>query len=108
MDDKIILAGIFHGQTTKRDGLVDIKFKFVSDELINVLKLFSFVGRQLNISIKIEEEVIQIGKVMLSGVNTDREANATVKFTGVSTELQLSELTTKAINKVIKVRVTDV
>jgi hypothetical protein len=45
---------------------------------------------------------------MLSGVNTDREANATVKFTGVSTELQLSELTTKAINKVIKVRVTDV
>lgn len=106
--EKIILMGEFNGQTTKKDGLMDIKFQFVSDELLSCLSIFKFVGKPIDLAIKIDKEVLTLGQVILSGFSTDKDARVKIKFTGDSASLDVTKLTTEAIGKIIKVRVQDV
>lgn len=103
--EKIILNGKFNGLATKKDGLVDIKFKFVSDELVGCLGVFKFIGKKVDLAVKIEGETITvIGEVVFGGFACDKQAVTVIKLTGDSSELNLSELTTKGIDKLMKVR----
>jgi hypothetical protein len=105
---KMVMLGTFNGQTIKKDGLVDIKFKFVSDELLNSLQIFKFINTQINLAVKIDDEVLEIGTVMFGGYKSDREAVTEIKLTGEVNSLNLSELTTKGIGKMLKVRLQNV
>ena len=106
--EKIVLTGGFSGMSTKKDGLVDIKFKFPSDELDKCLHIFKFVSQNVNLDIKVDEDLIPIGCVLLTGFNMDKDANVTLKFTGLSEGLTISDLSIKSIGKIIKVRVQNV
>ena len=106
--EKVIMTGMFNGQTTKKDGLVDIKFKFVSDELVTCLSVFKLLGKPLQLAIRLDGETTEIGKIMLSGFSTDKDAVVSIKFTGESSSLDMQKLTTECINKLIKVRVQNV
>ena len=106
--EKIVLTGQFNGQNTKKDGIVDIKFKFPSDELVNCLNVFKFISQNLLLDIKVDGQIVRVGNVLLSGFSSDKDANVTVKLTGISEDLDLADLTTKCINKVIKVRLQNV
>jgi hypothetical protein len=106
--EKVVLQGMFDGLTTKKDGLVDIKFKFVSDELINCLSIFRLYHKNVGIAIKVEDVGIALGEFRVSGFTVDKEAQVKIKFTGLSSEIDTSRLATEAIGKNIKVRVQEV
>jgi hypothetical protein len=85
----------YNGHNIKANSSVDLNLKFAYDELTNYIKLLSLLNENIDVSVKIEDDAVQmLGVFMLKELKVDHDGESIVKFNSMIDHVEADMLNT--------------
>ena len=72
--------GYFDGNSAKGNFDVQLKAKFVEEDLPSALQFVAGIGKKLKLLAKVNDEKVKLGRFTVYNIRIDRDANCTVTF----------------------------
>lgn len=82
-EEKVILTAVgqYDGHTTKKNRLLELKFKFTYDERVSMAKAIMFVGQNIAVIVKPPgKKALRIGTFNFQNLNIDRDGQASLRL----------------------------
>lgn len=79
-ENAISAIGYFDGYRTKGNFDVEIKAKFLSDDLPNALQFVAGIGRRISLIALVEDQKVKLGQFTVYSLRVDNNQNCYITF----------------------------
>lgn len=77
----ILAVGQYNGHITKRNRLLELRFKFSYDERTSLAKILFLVGQNIEVSVKApDKKPVKLGTYNFQALNIDRDGQGHLKI----------------------------
>ena len=79
-DNMIKAVAIYNGHTIKKNFDIELKLRFIDEQLPNALQFVACIGKQVILKAKVGKEAYQLGVFNINRINIDKDGNAFISF----------------------------
>ena len=91
-DNLIKAVGIYNGHSIKKNFDIELKFRFIEEQLANSLQFVACIGKQVKLKAKIRKEKLNLGVFNVNKITVDKNGNAYISLMSNSDYVSLESI----------------
>lgn len=91
-NELIKAVAIYNGHTIKKNFDIELKFRFLEEQLPNALQFVACIGKQVKLKAKIQQEKLALGVFNLNKLSVDKNGNAFISLMSNSDYVSLESI----------------
>lgn len=92
-EDNVIKAvALYNGHNIKKNFDIELKFRFIDEQLPNALQFVACIGKQLKLKAKVKSEKLNLGVFNLNKISVDKNGNSYLSLMSNSDYVSLESI----------------